>query len=209
MPPTASFSILPLLSGVATIAHLRHVRRPGASRAAPSTALQQQGAHELPGSFYAVLFVFYVVQYFVIIFFNTALVGAAIERLEGGDPTVASALTLARSRIGAILGYAVISATVGLLLRMIAERLGIIGRFIEAGAGLAWTVTTFLVVPVLAAEGVGPRRGDPEERRAPQEDLGREPDRQRRHLVRAVDADRRRHPLRRRRAALRSPTAAT
>ena len=103
------------------------------------------------------LFVFYVVN-LIVFFFNTALVGAAIERLEGGDPTVASALALARSRIGAILGYAVISATVGVLLRMIAERLGIIGRFIEAGTGLAWTVTTFLVVPVLAAEGIGPAR---------------------------------------------------
>jgi hypothetical protein len=39
---------------------------------------------------------------------------------------------------------------------MIAERLGIIGRFIESGVGLAWTVITFLVVPVLAAEGCGP-----------------------------------------------------
>ncbi len=116
----------------------------------------QNGAVTLPPSFYAALFLFYVVQYFIVIFFNTALVGAAIERLEGGDPTVASALALARSRVGAILGYAVISATVGVLLRMLAERLGIIGRFIEAGIGLAWTVTTFLVVPVLAAEGIGP-----------------------------------------------------
>jgi hypothetical protein len=49
-----------------------------------------------------------------------------------------------------------ISATVGLVLRFIAERFGFIGRLIEAGAGLAWTVATFLVVPVLAAEGVGP-----------------------------------------------------
>lgn len=55
-----------------------------------------------------------------------------------------------------IIGYAFISATVGLLLRMIAERLGFIGRLVEFGAGLAWTVATFLVVPVLAAEGIGP-----------------------------------------------------
>ncbi len=97
-----------------------------------------------------------MVQYFIIIFFNTALVGAAIERLEGGDPTVGSALGLAQSRIGSILGYAVVSATVGVVLRLVAERLGFIGRIIETLIGLAWTVTTFLVVPVLAAEGLGP-----------------------------------------------------
>ncbi len=107
-------------------------------------------------SLYVWLFVFYLVQYFVIIFFNTALVGAALERLRGGDPTIRSALALAFRRIVPIFGYAIVSATIGLLLRFIAERFGLIGRLIGAGAGLAWTVMTFLVVPVLAAEGVGP-----------------------------------------------------
>ncbi len=109
-----------------------------------------------PPMFYAEMFAMYVAQYFVIIFFNTALVGAAIERLNGGDPTVRSALRLAVSRIGPILGYAVISATVGVILRMFAERLGFIGRLVVAGIGVAWTVATFLVVPILAAEGLGP-----------------------------------------------------
>ncbi len=110
----------------------------------------------MPVSLYVWLFAFYLVQYFIIIFFNTALVGAALDRLEGGDPTIRSALALAARRIGPIFGYALVSATVGLLLRFIGERLGIVGRLIEAGAGLAWTVVTFLVVPVLAAEGIGP-----------------------------------------------------
>lgn len=106
--------------------------------------------------YYLWLFAFYVVEYFIIIFFNTALVGAAIERLEGGDPTLRSALGLALRRIGPIFGYAVISATVGLLLRFVSERAGILGRIVAGSAGLAWTVATFLVVPVLAAEGIGP-----------------------------------------------------
>lgn len=110
----------------------------------------------LPNWFYAWLFVFYFVQYFIIIFFNTALVGAAIARLSGGDPTIGSALGLAVVRIVPIIGYAAISATVGVALRWIGEKLGFIGRIIEGSLGLAWTVATFLVVPVLAAEGVGP-----------------------------------------------------
>ena len=110
----------------------------------------------VPVSLYVWLFAFYLVQYFIIIFFNTALVGAALDRLEGRDPTLRSALGLALRRIGPIFGYALVSATIGLVLRFIGERLGLIGRLIEAGAGLAWTVTTFLVVPVLAAEGIGP-----------------------------------------------------
>ena len=51
-------------------------------------------------------FLFYLCQYFVIFFFNTALVGAAMIRLEGGDPTVADGLRIARSKIVPILGYA-------------------------------------------------------------------------------------------------------
>jgi hypothetical protein len=97
-----------------------------------------------------------VVQYFIIIFFNTALVGAAIALLGGERPTVGMALKLAASRIGPILGYAIISATVGVLLGAVAERLGLIGRLIEGALGLAWTAATFLVVPILAAEAVGP-----------------------------------------------------
>ena len=110
----------------------------------------------IPLEFYAWMFCLYVVQYFVVIFFNTALVGAAIILLGGGRPTVWDALRLAVSRIGAILGYAIISATVGVLLQLVAEKLGFVGRLIAGGLGLAWTAATFLVVPILAAEGIGP-----------------------------------------------------
>lgn len=119
-------------------------------------SLRDNGELASMGPLYGWLFAFYVVQYFVIIFFNTALVGAAIDRLDGGDPTVGSALAIAIRRIGPIFGYAVISATVGVLLRAFSERTGFIGRLVAGAIGLAWTVATFLVVPILAAEGVGP-----------------------------------------------------
>ena len=101
--------------------------------------------HYAPPAFYAWLFCMYVVQYFVVIFFNTALVGAAIVLLGGGQPTVWDGLKLAISRIGPILGYAIISATVGVLLQLVAEKLGFVGRLIAGGLGLAWTAATFLV----------------------------------------------------------------
>jgi len=103
-----------------------------------------------------VAFLFYLVQYFVIFFANTALVGAAMIRLDGGDPTVGDGFRIAMRRAGPILGYALISATVGMVLRAIAERAGIIGRIVISLIGLAWNLATYLVVPVLAAENVGP-----------------------------------------------------
>jgi hypothetical protein len=103
-----------------------------------------------------VAFLFYLIQYFVIFFANTALVGAAMIRLDGGDPTVGDGFRIAMRRAGPILGYALISATVGLILRTIAERAGILGRLVISLIGLAWNLATYLVVPVLAAEDVGP-----------------------------------------------------
>ncbi len=102
------------------------------------------------------MFLFYLTQYFVMFFFNTALVGAAMIRLDGGDPTVADGLRIARSKIGVILGYAAIAATVGMLLRAIEQRAGFIGRWIVAFIGAAWTVVTFLTVPVLVMRDIGP-----------------------------------------------------
>jgi len=102
------------------------------------------------------LFLFYLVQYSIIFFFNCALVGAAMIRLDGGDPTVRDGLRIASSRIVQIIGYAAIAATVGLILRLIEERAGFIGRWIAGLIGLAFTVATFLTVPILVSRDVGP-----------------------------------------------------
>jgi hypothetical protein len=103
-----------------------------------------------------VAFLFYLVQYSVIFFANTALVGAAMIRLDGGNPSIGDGFRIAARRMGPILGYALISATVGLILRAIAERAGFLGRIVISLIGLAWNIATYLVVPVLAVEGVGP-----------------------------------------------------
>jgi hypothetical protein len=112
------------------------------------------GGNEVMGFIFS--FAFYVVQYTVIFFANTALVGAAMIRLRGGDPTVGDGLKVASSHFGPILGYALISATVGMILRAISQRGGTIGRIVSGLFGLAWNVATFLAVPVLAVEDVGP-----------------------------------------------------
>lgn len=101
-------------------------------------------------------FGFYLVQYFIIIFFNCALVGAALIRLRGGTPTLADGLRCALTQLPSILVYAVISATVGMILRSLQERAGFIGRWIVGLIGLAWTLATFLVVPILVSNDVYP-----------------------------------------------------
>jgi len=106
--------------------------------------------------FYAGLAVVYFVTFFVSIYFNAAVMGAAMIRLNGGDPTISDGLKVANENLRRIAGWALLSATVGLILRAIAERAGIIGRIIAGFAGAAWGVITYLVVPVLIFEKVGP-----------------------------------------------------
>lgn len=101
------------------------------------------------------VFLFYLVQYTIVIFANSALVGAAMIRLKGGDPTVGDGLRIASQHFGAILGYALISATVGMVLRWLSER-GLLGRIVSSLFGLAWNIVTYLVVPILVIESVGP-----------------------------------------------------
>ncbi len=102
------------------------------------------------------LYLFYFVLSTVGVFFNSALIAAANIRLDGGDPTLADGFRVAVSHLPAILGWAAIAATVGLLLQVLRERGGAVGAVVSLIGNMAWGLITFLVVPILVVEGVGP-----------------------------------------------------
>ncbi|WP_426561599.1 DUF6159 family protein [Angustibacter sp. McL0619] len=105
----------------------------------------------------AVVVVVAVVTTVVAVFFQVALAAAAVERADGGDPDLRSALAAAWARRMVILKWAVVLATVGLLLRLIQERLGGLAGFLTRLIGeAAWGVATYFVVPILAVDEVGP-----------------------------------------------------
>lgn len=101
---------------------------------------------------YVLLFLMYVALAYVTIFFNAALIHAANERMDGGDPTLRSALRGAASLAVTILPWAIVSATVSVVLRAIEERAGFVGRLVVGLIGLAWTLVTYLVLPILVVE---------------------------------------------------------
>lgn len=105
---------------------------------------------------YVLLFLFYLVNYFVIIFFNAGLVFCVRKILYGQPTTFSEGLKEAWSRFGQILGWAVISATVGMVLQYLRENAGLPGKIIAGLLGMAWNLLTFFVIPVLVFEGVGP-----------------------------------------------------
>lgn len=106
--------------------------------------------------FVGVMAVYYILAFFVSFFFNAAVVGAATIRLNGGDPTLADGLRIARENVGRIFLWAVFAGTVAMVLRAIQERLGFIGKIIIGLIGVAWSLATYFVVPVLIFEKLGP-----------------------------------------------------
>ena len=105
---------------------------------------------------YALTYVFYVISYTVMMFFNSALISVALRRLDGESAGVREGLAAAWGNFPAIVGYALIAATVGTLLRAIEERVGFIGRIVVAIIGAGWTLATAMTLPVLVEENLGP-----------------------------------------------------
>jgi hypothetical protein len=105
---------------------------------------------------YPVIFAFYFCNYFVIVFCNAALVSCALMRFNGQQPTLGDGFRAAAARLPQIAAWALVSATVGLILKVIENAHEKIGEIISAILGTAWTVITFFVVPVLVVEKVGP-----------------------------------------------------
>ncbi len=109
------------------------------------------------------IFLYYFVTYTVIIFSNTALVGAAMRLARGETATVRDGINIALSRMGKIFVYALISATIGMLARAVRQSgnnsrnlVGmIIANVIAAIIQGAWNLVVFFAIPVLIVEDVG------------------------------------------------------
>jgi hypothetical protein len=106
-----------------------------------------------PGT-YILLAAFYLVSAYVAIFFNAALISQANIALKGGDPSVSGGLRTAGSMAGRLLPWALLTATVSMIIRAIEERLGFLGRIIGGLIGMAWNLVTYLVLPVMVLEGL-------------------------------------------------------
>lgn len=105
---------------------------------------------------YIWLFLFYVVNYFIVVFFNMALIHCTRLYFRGEEPTIEQGLQFSLSRIRAIFSWAVIAAIVGTVLKLIQENVGSLGKIITGFIGIVWNIAAFFVVPVIAYENLGP-----------------------------------------------------
>ncbi len=112
---------------------------------------------------YIIIFLTYFGLAFIATFFNVCVVYTTKVRFEGGNATFGESMSFAFSRLGLIFKWSLLSASVGLLLRLLdnlASRLGkigeIIARILIGLLGMAWSIITIFVVPVLVYEGLDP-----------------------------------------------------
>ncbi len=137
------FSFLGSVAVVAVISGLIAVA--GIDDSAHGDALKPLG--------WVLVVVAYIGLAFVQTYFLAALVAGADARLRGGGSTVSGALQVANSRLHRLLPWALVSATVSIILSML-ERYGVVGRIVAGLVGLAWNLVTFLTVPILVIEDV-------------------------------------------------------
>lgn len=147
--------IFPLLSGIACLFVLASFAGPLWSTGYLDAISDNPDAARDPLS-WVILFAFYFVNYFVIVFFNSALVACAVIRFRGGDPTLGDGLNAAVARLPQIAGWAALSATVGVILKVIESRSENVGKFAAGLLGAAWSIGTYFVVPVVVVEKLGP-----------------------------------------------------
>lgn len=102
------------------------------------------------------VFLYYLVNYFVVVFFNTALVHCTRMYFLGEEVSIQQGLKFSMSRIGSIFAWSMFAATIGTILKLIEENVGWIGKIIVSIIGIVWSIATFFVVPVIAYENVGP-----------------------------------------------------
>jgi hypothetical protein len=89
-------------------------------------------------------------------FFGVGLAAAADRAFQGEEVTLNTGVAVARGRLGAIAGWAFVSAVVGVVISILQSQRGLAGPLVAALGGAAWGLITFLAIPVIAIEGTGP-----------------------------------------------------
>ncbi len=89
-------------------------------------------------------------------YFGVGLAAAADMIFRGEQATVGDGLAVARSRFAQICGWAAVSTAISVLMAALENQGGIAGTIASRLVGMAWSLVTFLAVPVIAIEGAGP-----------------------------------------------------
>ena len=131
----------------------------------PETGEEERQA---TSSYMAWIFLTYMVGSIIVVFWNSAIIVSAHERLTGGDPTIMTGIKAAFSRIHIIILWGIIAGTVGLLLRIARDAISnekapaalkILASIMLWIVEVAWWIYTFFIIPMIVLEKKGIREG--------------------------------------------------
>jgi len=118
-------------------------------------------------SYMAWIFLTYMIGSIIVVFWNSAIIASAHERLTGGDPTIMTGIKVAFSRIHIIILWGIIAGTVGLLLRIARDAanknskggMKMVAMVVIWLVEIAWWIYTFFIIPMIVLEKKGIREG--------------------------------------------------
>lgn len=150
--------LFPVLSGLASLIVLASFVAPTVVSGLLDRAVNTEDPNA-QGILALVYFAMYLTLTFVTVYFTSALIYAANERLAGGDPTVRSGLRGANQRLGRILAWSLFAGTISLLIHLLERatrgRQQFIAHLLVQLVGVAWTLATYFAIPVVVFENRG------------------------------------------------------
>ncbi len=151
-----SLALYPIVSGLASIGILIVLGLLG--WVTKGSEVNAAGHTEYTASVatFVILVVGYVALAFVQTYFLAGLVASSDDVLNGRSTSLKQGMAVASARAGRILPWAIVQATVSAVIQAIEERFGIVGTIVASLVGAAWSVVTFLTVPIIVFEDVGP-----------------------------------------------------
>ena len=120
------------------------------------TGVNNTHGTSLRGIGYVFIVLAYIGLAFVTTYFLGALVHGANEALEGRRAELGECFAAANAKLHRLLPWAVVQGTVSIIIRAIEERFGFVGQLIGSLLGAAWAIVTFLTVPIIMLEDLGP-----------------------------------------------------
>lgn len=113
------------------------------------------GGSDIPENspmWYGFMFYLYAAGAFTLAFSQAAITNSVYTRAHGGDATLGQSLKRAYTHWFSLFIWAVITSTVGLILRLVAERSQLLGKVVASALGMGWSVLTYFVVPAMVID---------------------------------------------------------
>lgn len=124
----------------------------GNSAQAEARFEDKESGFEMTAADWSIWIALYIFSVFVATYLNVAFYTEILNAVRGGSVDIANGFKTANRKIIQIFFWACLAGSVGLIIKMIEERLDFLGRIIMKIIGIAWSIASLFVIPVIVTE---------------------------------------------------------